>query len=587
MKHILFIFLLVALSSVAAPWQYKIDANLTPQDAQNISAGKLSPEGWATCEMPHYCLDLDDVAAKKMPLESVAILTTEITSDNDITLLAGTGCDWWIAVYVNGQEVFSSLKSGNVHANYSPTGHFFTIPLKKGKNTIALYTIRGSVSWQLSFATFMDAQLLPTDKNDIKLFAGKLVGAKTKNAITASSPWQTRVTPTSAKIGIVFDVPVAAAIRYVPKGETKGIKEVWLTCNGLRKKQEIHRFDLTGLQPDTEYNYVIVALNETIPQTVDICSGEFKTNPASGVNQTFYALSDTQMPQEKRIAAVKDMIHNCSIGKGDFIVSLGDMDSFFDNFREIYLTSFFEVLEKNGVRPQAHIIRGNHEYRGNQSDYFYDYFGTGYYAFRYGDVFYIALDTFEDQPVSGRIPQHFSLRNKLPEYIAQEAEWFEQVINSDACKTAKKRIILAHATPFEFENGFYFKNINAVVGKYIFGENPLCKIDLWLCGDTHCPYRFDPVTGKLFGASRSFLPREDKKLRELNPKQITFPVYVNDGPGYAGINLTVTKVQITDDAIRLTQMALDGSIQDDVTFTPGKPVIVHSTKFVDYASCLP
>ncbi|MCQ2404071.1 MAG: beta-galactosidase [Lentisphaeria bacterium] len=58
----------------------------------------------------------------------------------------GIGADWWCAVYLNGQEAFSTLKSGNELHPPQMNDHRFTLSLQKGKNIIAVKFVSGSGS---------------------------------------------------------------------------------------------------------------------------------------------------------------------------------------------------------------------------------------------------------------------------------------------------------------------------------------------------------------------------------------------------------------------------------------------------------
>ncbi len=72
-----------------------------------------------------------------------------IDSPADVTLPAAASADWWMAWYVNGQQVYSTLATGNRHGTLAD--HTFDLPLKKGRNVIAFQCLSGSGGWALSF----------------------------------------------------------------------------------------------------------------------------------------------------------------------------------------------------------------------------------------------------------------------------------------------------------------------------------------------------------------------------------------------------------------------------------------------------
>ena len=149
-------------------------------------------------------------------------------------------------------------------------------------------------------------------------------------------------------------------------------------------------------------------------------------------------------------------------------------------------------------------------------------------------------------------------------------------------KTAKKRIVLAHATPFEWESSYYARNI-ASFASVFYGKNPKCAIDLWLCGDIHHPYRFDPVTGELAGAlPRKATVRRPCRLTQNDLKNIRFPVYVNDGPRGAGRNFSVTRLESGENFLKLTCTGDDGKIMDEIIIRKGRPFEVKQSIYRKY-----
>lgn len=72
-------------------------------------------------------------------------------SGRDQTVKMGASADWWMTWTVNGKQVYTTLPQGNGSAG-SPTGHVFDIPLKKGRNIIAVKVLAGSQGWVIQIA---------------------------------------------------------------------------------------------------------------------------------------------------------------------------------------------------------------------------------------------------------------------------------------------------------------------------------------------------------------------------------------------------------------------------------------------------
>ena len=223
----------------------------------------------------------------------------------------------------------------------------------------------------------------------------------------------------------------------------------------------------------------------------------------------------------------------------------------------------------------------NHEYRGLDTDKYTEYFGCPYYAFRHGEVLYIVIDTGEDKGVQKR-KEHYTLLTDTEQYFREQKLFLEKLADSPMCKNARKRIVLAHATPFEWESRYYAENI-ASFASVFYGKNPRIPIDLWLCGDIHSPYRFDPVTKELSGAPKRRLYRgRQGRLTANDLQRIHFPVFVNDGVGGAGQDCSVTRVKVTEDALYLTCTGVNGDIMDEIMIRKGKPIEVKKSIFTKY-----
>lgn len=90
-----------------------------------------------------------------------ALVFAEIQSDADQTVSVAAGADWWMAWYVNGKLVFDTLVGGN-QSTVQPTAHEFKMPLRRGKNLVAVKVLSGSGGFKLGFA---DPDLLARSKD--------------------------------------------------------------------------------------------------------------------------------------------------------------------------------------------------------------------------------------------------------------------------------------------------------------------------------------------------------------------------------------------------------------------------------------
>ena len=72
------------------------------------------------------------------------------------TVTVHAAADWWMAWYVNGKPVFDTLETGNRGKPIALDAFTFDLPLRKGKNVLAVRVLSGGGGWRLLCATDSD-----------------------------------------------------------------------------------------------------------------------------------------------------------------------------------------------------------------------------------------------------------------------------------------------------------------------------------------------------------------------------------------------------------------------------------------------
>ena len=552
------------------------DKNFKQKDAEKASVtGELSGKRhkFFLSEKNEY--NLKNICRTYTPVRDAAIVSFIIYSPENTSCLLGMGADYWYTCYLDGKLIGTTEPAGEPAEIPSYLNSCLKVKLKKGNNRFFVHTRPGIGSWLFACGLLPDLKNWPKNHGDrLKLFNNAY-----PQKDTLTGPIVTHVSTDSAGISFEYSKNIAAVLRYKISGSKTSYKT--LTARpvyGRIPRKTIHRFELKNLLPGTKYDFEI-ANQEKIPGT--LAAGSFKTLPGSGVDHVMTAISDTQTADISRKELIQSLISKGMFKNTDLLVALGDVTSTFLDFNKTYFHHFLFPFRKGGVTAPFYPVRGNHEYRGPDTDKFTQFFGCPYYAFRHGDVLYIVLDTGEDKPIV-RKDSHYTLLTDTRQHFQSQKKWLEKLIKSDMCKTAKKRIVLAHATPFEWESRYYARNI-ASFASVFYGKNPKCAIDLWLCGDIHHPYRFDPVTGELAGAlPRKPTVRRPCRLTQNDLKNIRFPVYVNDGPRGAGRNFSVTRLESGENFLKLTCTGDDGKIMDEIIIRKGRPFEVKQSIYRKY-----
>ncbi len=84
---------------------------------------------------------------------SYSYLMTEIICSSDSEYYIGTGADWWMKWYIDGKQVFSTFKTGNLFHDFSCEDYAFKVRLSKGHHLVTVIVKSGSSEWKFA-ATF-------------------------------------------------------------------------------------------------------------------------------------------------------------------------------------------------------------------------------------------------------------------------------------------------------------------------------------------------------------------------------------------------------------------------------------------------
>ncbi|MBQ7207683.1 MAG: metallophosphoesterase [Lentisphaeria bacterium] len=551
------------------------DRNLTPEDARKASAsGRLEGQKIAFRLPEEQTIDLKYLCKEFIPVKGAAVVSFVVTASSDGFCRLGVGADNWYTCCFDGRIISTTEPKGIAPGTPTYLNKGAKVRLKKGDNRFFVHTRPGRATWIFSCGLLPDLDNWPRDPADrLTLFRNAF---PQKDAMLG--PFVSCVSTDRAVVSFEYSRGIAAALHYREAGSAEAEKILDLPpVYGRIPQKKIYRFELDGLLPGRKYEFKIFDREKF---SGPVASGHFSTLPAAGCSHVLTAISDTQTLAFDRKRVIRDFARRGVFSDTDLLVSLGDVSSKFHDFNQVYFETFLLPFRQAGVTAPFYPVRGNHEYQGRETDKYAAFFGRPYYAFRYGDVLYIVLDTGEDKDT---VPEedHYTLLTDTAQYFREQKAWLEKLVESDMCKTAKKRIVLAHATPFEWQSDYYYGNIRYFASVF-FGKKPRCAIDLWLCGDVHSPFRFDPVTRELAGAKRVPTEKHPCRLTENDEKNIHFPVYVNDGPYGAGQNFSVTRVAVRPDRLELLCMGEDGTVMDEIVIRRGRPFEVKKSIYKKY-----
>ena len=560
-------------------WKVSFDDAFTAEDARSVSKSGILPGKTYPFTMKNVeTFDLDDLRGFKARIKSGALMLCTITASHEGTFTFSLGVDWWFTAFIDGKEAVDLGKHGN-NGPADPLTNIFRMKLRKGENTFAALTNRGGASWLFTFMPLTESFILNAGPALSSAYY-KMLLRQCRELRTA--PFAFTPSVHSIKIGAIFYSEVICGIRY-RKAETKGKwLEKWTEGYGQKLPAENHVFHLEDLEENTLYEYQILRLDELAPAIEIVAKDSFRTFPDKGCCHSFFALSDTQTNTHGKKKLITNFMKTGNIAGTDFMASLGDISSESTDLNKIYFDSYIDIIKNHNYNQPFAIVRGNHELRG-ESQHFPRLFGRTYYSFRRGDVYYFVLDTGEDKAMHAAMPHLYTVRTDLDEYLAEQKEWLMQEVEKEECKKAKYHIVLAHAAPFAWISSYYAERIASFAQEAFYGENPKCKLDLWLCGDVHCPFRFDPVSGEVYGAlGKNGKLRYPYAMEKFDTENICFPVYINSGPNCSTVDFSLTRVDVRENEIELSMQDPDGNVLDNTIFYKDGGMKVNHTTFHRY-----
>ncbi len=411
-----------------------------------------------------------------------------------------------IVVYINGTEVYKN----NMPA--SPITH----------TTLALASSSDDGKSVLTVALANAASLLQSGNNTIAV--------EVHQSSTASPDlvWDMALT------GIPIGIPVITRGPYLQKATSATMLVRWYTDIATDSKvmygtdpgnlsQSVvvpvnntnHSVQLTGLTPYTKYYYSIGTSINVIQSGEDY---HFRTSPLPDAEDkyTFWAIGDVGN-NSARQQDVLDQYNNY-IGNGitDGWILLGD-NAYTNGTNPAYTTNFFEIYQRSIMRKSAlWPATGNHEYANSlarQRDHNVPYFeifdppsnGEGggipsgseaYYSFDYGNIHFIALDSYIIERISGVDHRLFNTNGPQAKWLVEDLE----------ANTKKWTIVYFHHPPYSM--GSHNSDTESELVNLRLNIIPILEqydVDLVLTGHSHSYERSRLMKGHL-GLEATFDP---------------------------------------------------------------------------------
>src|SRR5690625_36964 len=228
------------------------------------------------------------------------------------------------------------------------------------------------------------------------------------------------------------------------------------TENGRKLVGKLHRITIKGLEEATTYRYRIYSREVFDNLHWDTSFGKVvASNPYRTFNFTtldpnksgysFTVVNDIHEDPD----ALEDLLSHVDLEERDFVVYNGDMMTHINSEEHLFKGFMDKTVELFASHKPFYYARGNHETRGPFSTRFMDFFptpsGKPYFTFRQGPVFFLFLDGGEDKPDSDI---EYGGLSYFDEYREEQAEWLQQVVESEEFKSAPQKVAIIHIPPY-------------------------------------------------------------------------------------------------------------------------------------------
>lgn len=348
-----------------------------------------------------------------------------------------------------------------------------------------------------------------------------------------SKPYQHPVNAGSISIRWITAKPSYSWVEYGEDGKFDR-KAHAVTDGMVNAFNRVHEVVIDGLQPGKKYSYRVVSKDITEFQPYKLTYGEVIMSDA-------YSFS-TMNPSAKEVSwIVLNDIHDrphsfgqlMSLNKDqhfDYVFLNGDMFDYQTDEQQLIdhlLTPCTEHFASN--KPML-FVRGNHETRGRFARNLPGYFsnpGGQYFAYQWGPVYAIALDTGEDK--ADETPVYAGIVD-FDNYRRKQAVWLEKIMQEKAYKKAKYRVVMMHIPPY-YSGDWHGTMHCREVFSHLFDKY---KVDLVISGHTHTYGVHPPVAGTH-----------------------NYPIVIGGGPTEG--KRTLTRVTADEKVLRITMIRDDGN----------------------------
>lgn len=290
------------------------------------------------------------------------------------------------------------------------------------------------------------------------------------------------------------DKPCKSWVEFSKKEDGKSFysqlpRKAYASQDGLCCVDTLHRVTVTGLEKNTTYFYRVLSqeVKELLPYrpvlgnivSTDIWKKPLTFTTLDGRQETLSMVMINDIHGKNDLQ--KKLLEMAPPQNVDMVVFCGDMCNYINKQSDIF-TGFLDTSVGLFASSKPFVyVRGNHETRGAYARNFSRYLtgpeGKFYYAFTYGPIRFIVLDSGEDKPDTD---VEYSGLVDFDNYILEQKEWLARELESPEFRAASFRVVLSHI-PFGKGGWYGSERLRKQLLPLLEGA----RIDLMLSGHNH------------------------------------------------------------------------------------------------------
>mgnify|MGYP000478058221 FL=1 len=290
------------------------------------------------------------------------------------------------------------------------------------------------------------------------------------------------------------DKPCKSWVEFSKKEDGKNFysqlpRKAYASQDGLCCVDTLHRVTVTGLEKNTTYFYRVLSqeVKELLPYrpvlgnivSTDIWKKPLTFTTLDGRQETLSMVMINDIHGKNDLQ--KKLLEMAPPQNVDMVVFCGDMCNYINKQSDIF-TGFLDTSVGLFASSKPFVyVRGNHETRGAYARNFSRYLtgpeGKFYYAFTYGPIRFIVLDSGEDKPDTD---VEYSGLVDFDNYILEQKEWLARELESPEFRAASFRVVLSHI-PFGKGGWYGSERLRKQLLPLLEGA----RIDLMLSGHNH------------------------------------------------------------------------------------------------------